>query len=82
VVGAPDKLRGEALVAYIVRKNPALSTQELHKYCINHPMLADYKKPRYYRFINELPYTATGKKKRYIVSRMAVEDQKSGLFKK
>ncbi|MEF2966704.1 hypothetical protein V3851_12760 [Paenibacillus sp. M1] len=60
VVGVPDELRSEAVVAYIIKDDPALTARELNKYCSNHPMLASYKKPRYYRFIDELPYTGRG----------------------
>ncbi|WP_238996564.1 class I adenylate-forming enzyme family protein [Paenibacillus pinistramenti] len=82
VVGVPDELRGEAVTAYIVKADPALTARELNKYCSNHPMLAAYKKPRYYRFIDELPYTATGKKKHFVVKAMAAEDQKNGLLER
>jgi len=82
VVGVPDELRGEAVVAYVVKADPTLTAAELMKYCTNHPMLASYKRPRYYRFVDELPYTATGKKKHYVVRQMAIEDQKLGRFEK
>lgn len=82
VVGVPDELRGEASVAYVIKADPELTAKELNKYCSEHPMLANYKKPRYYRFVDELPYTATGKKRHFIVRTMALEDQKQGLFEK
>ncbi|ANS77347.1 AMP-dependent synthetase [Paenibacillus yonginensis] len=82
VVGVPDELRGEAVVAYIIKDDPELTAKELNKYCSNHPMLAAYKKPRFYRFIDELPYTATGKKKHFVVRALAVEDQKNGLLER
>lgn len=82
VVGVPDELRGEATVAYVIKSDPALTTEELNRYCGNHAMLAAYKKPRFYRFIDKLPYTATGKKKHFEVREMAKEDQKQGNFEK
>lgn len=82
LVSVPDELRGESTVAYIIKADPSLTTEELNRYCAEHPMLADYKKPRYYRFIDDLPYTATGKKKHFEVRKMAVEDQEAGLFEK
>ncbi|KQL53035.1 AMP-dependent synthetase [Heyndrickxia shackletonii] len=78
VVGVPDELRGESVVAYIIKADPSLTADELNKYCTEHPMLADYKRPRFYRFIDELPYTATGKKKHFEVRSLAIEDQKQG----
>ncbi|WP_258171148.1 class I adenylate-forming enzyme family protein [Paenibacillus sp. R14(2021)] len=82
VVGVPDELRGEVVVAYIVKSAETLTAKELNKYCSEHPMLATYKKPRYYRFIDSLPYTATGKKRHFIVKEMAASDQKQGLFER
>lgn len=82
VVGVPDELRGEAVVAYVIKADPELTARELNKYFSNHPMLASYKKPRFYRFIDELPYTATGKKKHFVVKEMAKEDQKAGLLER
>ncbi|WP_256252989.1 class I adenylate-forming enzyme family protein [Paenibacillus sp. UNC496MF] len=82
VVGVPDELRGESVVAYVIKSDPSLTAKELGKYCSEHLMLATYKRPRFYRFIDELPYTATGKKKHFEVRAMAVEDQKQGLFER
>ena len=82
VVGVPDELRGESAVAYIIRSDPSLTAKELGKYCSEHLMLANYKRPRFYHFIDELPYTATGKKKHFEVRAMAIEDQKQGLFER
>ncbi|WP_027724548.1 class I adenylate-forming enzyme family protein [Tuberibacillus calidus] len=82
VVGVPDALRGEAVAAYIVKKDPNLTVKDLQQYCNQHPMLADYKRPRYYRFIDELPYTATGKKKHYMVREMAIRDLEAGLLER
>ncbi|RDW20366.1 AMP-dependent synthetase [Oceanobacillus arenosus] len=82
VVGVPDKVRGEAVVAYVVKNDPSLTSQDLHAYCTDHPMLADYKKPRFYRFIEEMPYTATGKKKHFILQEQAIEDKELGLLER
>ena len=45
-------------------------------------MLAKFKKPRYYRFVEEIPYTATGKKMHYKVKETAIEEQKLGLLER
>jgi acyl-coenzyme A synthetase/AMP-(fatty) acid ligase len=82
VVGVPDELRGESVAAYVIKADPSLTAKELSKFCSDHPMLANYKKPRFYRFVDELPYTATGKKKHYEVKAMALEDQKKGLLER
>lgn len=82
VAGVPDEIRGEAVVAYVIKADPSLTAKELDEYCRNHPMLAKYKKPRYYRFVEELPYTATGKKIRYKVKEQAISDQQAGLLRR
>ncbi len=82
VTGVPDETRGAAVVAYVIKADPSLTVKELDEHCRNHPMLALYKKPRYYRFVEEIPFTATGKKMHYKVEEWAVEDKKKGLLKK
>ena len=44
---------------------------ELERHTHDHPMLADYKRPRAYRFVDEIPLTATGKKLHYKVREQA-----------
>lgn len=82
VVGVPDDLRGESVVAYVIKKDPTLTAKELHKSCSNHKSLANYKVPRYYRFIDDLPYTATGKKQHYVMKEQAVKDKAEGLLER
>ncbi|MDQ7092343.1 AMP-binding protein [Desulfosporosinus sp. PR] len=82
VVGVPDELRGEAVVAYIVKADPSLLARELTDFCNTHPMLAKYKRPRYYCFVEELPYTATGKKMHFRVKEQAVIDLAAGLLER
>jgi acyl-coenzyme A synthetase/AMP-(fatty) acid ligase len=43
-------------------------------------MLAAYKRPRAYRFVSELPMTATGKKVHYQLREQAVRDAAQGLL--
>ncbi|MFC4620391.1 class I adenylate-forming enzyme family protein [Camelliibacillus cellulosilyticus] len=82
VVGVPDDLRGESVVAYVIKKDPTLTAKELHKFCSDHKSLANYKVPRYYRFIDDLPYTATGKKQHYVMKEQAVKDKAEGLLER
>jgi long-chain acyl-CoA synthetase len=82
VVSVPDKLRGEAVVAYILKADPSLTAKELSNFCFKHPRMSKYKKPRFFRFVKEFPYTATGKKKHYEVRKMALEDQKNGKLER
>jgi acyl-CoA synthetase (AMP-forming)/AMP-acid ligase II len=80
VVGMPDPEWGEIVVAYVVRGDAALSAAECDRHCREHPMLADYKRPRAYRFVDELPLTATGKKIHYLLREQATQDAAAGLL--
>jgi acyl-CoA synthetase (AMP-forming)/AMP-acid ligase II len=60
VVGAPDELRGEIVVAHVVRRpGQELTGAELHQYC--GAQLARHKIPKRFVFRDQLPRTATGK---------------------
>lgn len=80
VTSIPDKTRGEVLVAYIIPEDPSITVKEMIDYCANHPNLSKYKCPRYYRFVEELPHTATGKKQHYKVKEQAKIDFEAGLL--
>ena len=76
-VGVKDRLREQSVAAYIVPSedlDEPLTASELGLYCMEHPMLSAYKAPRFYRFVDELPHTATGKLMHYKVAEMAAED--------
>jgi acyl-CoA synthetase (AMP-forming)/AMP-acid ligase II len=74
VVGVPDERWGELVVAYVVRADPEVDAAACEAHCQGHPMLAAYKRPRAYRFVDELPLTATGKKIHYQVRAQAARD--------
>ncbi len=61
VVGMPDRLHGQCVVAFIVPCDDALTVDDLKSYCIAHPMLPSYKRPKFYYFVKELPHNPTGK---------------------
>jgi long-chain acyl-CoA synthetase len=60
VIGVPDRLWGESVVA-VVRPRPdaTVTEAELLDLCRSH--LSGYKKPRFIRFQNELPKSGYGK---------------------
>jgi acyl-CoA synthetase (AMP-forming)/AMP-acid ligase II len=60
VVGMPHDVLGEDVVAaVVVRAGRQVTGDELRAHCVT--MLADYKVPRRWHFVDELPRNATGK---------------------
>lgn len=82
VTAVPDKARGEAVVAYVIPKDDSLTIKDLNKYCANHPDLSAYKCPRFYCFVDKIPYNPTGKKLHYVIKAQASEDLKNGILQK
>jgi len=58
-VAQPDERSGEVVALFVVRKNPALTEQEVIDCC--RKSLAGYKVPKHVYFRNELPKTNVGK---------------------
>ncbi len=59
VIGVPDANSTEAVKAFIVKKDPGLTEEELKEWCKEE--LTGYKKPKHIEFIDELPKTNVGK---------------------
>ncbi|CDN89126.1 long-chain-fatty-acid--CoA ligase [Hydrogenophaga intermedia] len=59
VVGVPDEKTGEAVKLVIVKKDPALTEEQVREYC--RANLTGYKQPRVIEFRTELPKTPVGK---------------------
>ena len=59
VVGVPDANSGEAVMLFVVRKDPSLTKEALAAYC--HQELTGYKRPKYIEFRAELPKSNVGK---------------------
>ncbi|HQU49866.1 MAG TPA: long-chain-fatty-acid--CoA ligase [Casimicrobiaceae bacterium] len=58
-VGVPDDKSGEAVKVVVVRKDPALTAEEILRHC--RAQLTGYKLPRHVEFRAELPKTPVGK---------------------
>lgn len=61
VIGEEDERWGQVVSAYVVPKDPSLTIQELDDYCKNNTKLSNFKRPRKYVFIQEVPKSAVGK---------------------
>ena len=58
-IGVADEHSGEAVKLFVVRKNPALTLEELQRFCKE--QLTGYKRPKYIEFRTVLPKTNVGK---------------------
>ncbi len=58
-IGVPDNNSGEAVMLFVVKKDPSLTEEALKAYC--HEELTGYKRPKYIEFRSELPKTNVGK---------------------
>ncbi len=74
VTAVPDSRRGEIVTAYVVSCDPSLTAETLEHYCKTTPLLANYKRPHYYRFVSELPMNTTGKKMHHVMKEIAAQD--------
>jgi long-chain acyl-CoA synthetase len=59
VIGIPDSKSGEAVKAFIVKKDPNLTADDVLKFC--HEQLTNYKVPKHVEFRTDLPKTNVGK---------------------
>ncbi len=61
VVGIPSRKWSQAVCAVVVRQNQELKAEDLDSYIRGSADLADFKRPRHYVFVDELPANSTGK---------------------
>ena len=75
VIGVPDSKSNEAVKAFVVKKDPSLTEEELRTFAKE--CLTAYKCPKHIEFIQELPKTNVGKILRRILKE---EDQKKNTY--
>lgn len=80
VTSVPDKMRGQIVTAYVVRDDMSLTPEELDSYCKESPNIANFKRPRFYRFVAQIPFNATGKKLHVKIKETALDDLRNGLL--
>ncbi|MGB4563536.1 MAG: class I adenylate-forming enzyme family protein [Dethiobacteria bacterium] len=61
VFGLPDRRWGELVAAAVVSRSGELTGSDLEEHCLNHPLLAKYKRPRRYFFVHRIPKSSSGK---------------------
>jgi fatty-acyl-CoA synthase len=73
VFGVPDARYGEELCAWVTPK-PGVTLTELEIKDFCRDQIAQYKVPRYIRFVDEMPMTITGKVQKFVMrERMIAE---------
>ena len=70
VVGVPDEILGQVIKAYILPK-PGATLEPLQVKAHCHKRLASYKIPKSVEFVAELPKTASGKVKKFLLTTTA-----------
>ncbi len=71
-IGIPDPKSGEVIKAFVVKRDPTLTEEEIRAYC--HENLTNYKVPKFIEFRKELPKTNVGK-----ILRRALKEEEAKL---
>ncbi|MDZ7864418.1 AMP-binding protein [Acidovorax sp.] len=58
-IGIPDEKQGEAIKVFVIKSDPALSEEDVARFCQEN--LTGYKRPKYIEFRDELPKSNVGK---------------------
>jgi len=73
VYGVPDRKYGEQVMAAIVlKKGMEMTEEEVREYCRG--KIANYKIPRYAKFVDSYPMTASGKIQKFKLREMAIRE--------
>ncbi|ABA89204.2 acyl-CoA synthetase, AMP-forming [Syntrophotalea carbinolica DSM 2380] len=71
VYGVPDVKYGEQVMAAIkLKENTSATSEEIQDFCRGR--IANYKVPRYIKFVDEFPMTASGKIQKFKLREMAI----------
>lgn len=78
VVGVPDPQWGSLCTAFLVASLP-VDIQEINNFCIHHPDLANFKRPKRYVIVNSIPRNALGKIIRFELRNALIANELEGL---
>ncbi len=73
VYGVPDRKYGEqVMAAIVVKKGVTLTEEEVREFCRGR--IANYKVPKYVKFVDSYPMTASGKIQKFKLREMAIRE--------
>jgi fatty-acyl-CoA synthase len=73
IVGVPDRRMGEELCAWIrLAPGESCDEDEIQSFCRNR--IAHYKIPRYVRFVQDFPLTASGKVQKFVIREQMIRE--------
>jgi fatty-acyl-CoA synthase len=73
VYGVPDRKYGEqVMAAIVVKKGVTLTEEEVKEFCRG--KIANYKVPKYVKFVDSYPMTASGKIQKFKLREMAIRE--------
>jgi fatty-acyl-CoA synthase len=73
VYGVPDRKYGEQIMAAIIlKKDVTMTEEEVRNFC--HDKIANYKIPKYVKFVDGYPMTASGKIQKFKMREMAIKE--------
>jgi fatty-acyl-CoA synthase len=73
VYGVPDRKFGEqVMAAVVVKKGIEMTEDEVKDFC--HGRIANYKIPKYIKFVDSYPMTASGKIQKFKLREMAIRE--------
>ena len=73
VIGVPDRRYGEQVAAWIkLERGSSLTEDAIRQFCEGR--IARFKVPRYIKFVEEFPLTATGKMQKFRMREMAIKE--------
>jgi fatty-acyl-CoA synthase len=73
VIGVPDRRYGEQIMAWVrSRPGAALDADDVRRFCEGR--IAQFKVPRYVKFVDEFPLTVTGKVQKFRMRELAIAE--------